>query len=76
MLEPELAKVLNVLFNVNAPETDRTDIVQAVLQGIPDLNEIEGAPQVEGRAAPDGHAQAEPWRAAEPDAEPFRGPRR
>ena len=33
--QPELAAVLNALFNVNAPETNRTDIVQAVLQGIP-----------------------------------------
>jgi hypothetical protein len=40
--EPELAKVLNALFNVNAPETDRTDIVQAVLQGIPGVNEHKG----------------------------------
>lgn len=40
--EPELAAVLNALFNVNAPETDRTDIVQAVLQGIPGLNEHKG----------------------------------
>jgi hypothetical protein len=40
--EPELAKVLNALFGVNAPETDRTDIVQAVLQGIPGLNEHKG----------------------------------
>jgi hypothetical protein len=40
--EPELAKVLNALFSVNAPETDRTDIVQAVLQGIPGLNEHKG----------------------------------
>jgi hypothetical protein len=40
--EPELAAVLNALFNVNAPETDRTDIVQAVLQGIPGLNQHKG----------------------------------
>jgi hypothetical protein len=40
--EPELAKVLNALFGVNAPETNRTDIVQAVLQGIPGLNEHKG----------------------------------
>ncbi len=39
---PELAAVLNALFNVNAPETDRTDIVQAVLQGIPGLNQHSG----------------------------------
>ena len=42
VLEPELAKVLNALFNVNAPETNRTDIVQAVLQGIPGLNAFPG----------------------------------
>jgi hypothetical protein len=40
--EPELAAVLNALFGVNAPETDRTDIVQAVLQGIPGLNRHSG----------------------------------
>ena len=40
--DPELAAVLNALFDVNAPETDRTDIVQAVLQGIPGLNEHAG----------------------------------
>ena len=40
--EPELAAVLNALFNINAPETNRTDIVQAVLQGIPGLNQHSG----------------------------------
>jgi hypothetical protein len=40
--QPELAAVLNALFDVNAPETGRTDIVQAVLQGIPGLNEHAG----------------------------------
>jgi hypothetical protein len=39
---PELAAVLNALFNINAPETDRTDIVQALLQGIPGLNQHSG----------------------------------
>ncbi|MFL5826175.1 MAG: DUF4331 domain-containing protein [Thermoleophilaceae bacterium] len=34
-LNPELAKVMNLLFHVNAPETNRTDIVQALLTGIP-----------------------------------------
>ena len=34
--------MLNALFDVNAPETDRTDIVQAVLQGIPGLNQHSG----------------------------------
>ena len=42
VVNPELAAVLNALFDVNAPETDRTDIVQAVLQGIPGLNEHSG----------------------------------
>jgi hypothetical protein len=44
VLEPELAAVLNVLFPgmVNAPEKNRTDIVQAVLQGIPGLNAFPG----------------------------------
>jgi hypothetical protein len=41
--QPELAAVLNALFpGVDAPETDRTDIVQAVLQGLPGLNEHAG----------------------------------
>jgi hypothetical protein len=40
--EPELAAVLNALFGVGAPETGRTDIVQALLQGIPGLNEHKG----------------------------------
>jgi hypothetical protein len=42
VVEPELAAIMNALFDVNAPETDRTDIVQAVLQGIPGLNEHKG----------------------------------
>ena len=40
--QPELAAVLNALFASTRPETDRTDIVQAVLQGIPGLNEHKG----------------------------------
>jgi Domain of unknown function (DUF4331) len=39
---PELAAILNALFNVGAPETGRDDIVQAVLQGIPGLNQHKG----------------------------------
>ena len=41
VVKPELAAVMNALFPgvVNAPETDRTDIVQAVLQGLPGLNQ-------------------------------------
>ena len=43
VIKPELAKVLNALFpEVKAPETNRTDIVQAVLQGVPGLNAFPG----------------------------------
>ena len=41
VLSPELAHVMNVLFNLGAPEHNRTDIVQAVLQGIPGLNQVQ-----------------------------------
>jgi hypothetical protein len=50
VVKPELAAILNALFMVGAPENDRTDIVQALLQGIPDLNQhsgIEGPPAVD-----------------------------
>jgi hypothetical protein len=41
VVEPELAKVINALFpGLNVPEKDRTDIVQALLTGIPGLTEI------------------------------------
>jgi Domain of unknown function (DUF4331) len=45
VLQPELAAVLNSLFPgvVNAPEKNRTDIVQAVLQGVPGLNAFPGS---------------------------------
>jgi hypothetical protein len=45
VLQPELAAVLNQLFPgvVNAPEKNRTDIVQAVLQGVPGLNAFPGS---------------------------------
>jgi hypothetical protein len=39
VVKPELAAVLNLLFNVGAPESNRLDIVQAVLQGLPGLNQ-------------------------------------
>jgi Domain of unknown function (DUF4331) len=42
VLNPELARILNALFGVGAPETDRTDIVQALLQGLPGLNQHKG----------------------------------
>jgi Domain of unknown function (DUF4331) len=50
VVKPELAAVMNALFNVNAPEDNRTDIVQALLQGIPGLNQhdgIQGPPAVD-----------------------------
>ena len=43
VVKPELAGVLNALFDIGAPEDDRTDIVQALHQGIPDLNQHPGA---------------------------------
>jgi Domain of unknown function (DUF4331) len=46
VVKPQLAKVINVLFpGLNVPETGRTDIVQALLTGIPGLTQIApGAP--------------------------------
>jgi hypothetical protein len=46
VLSPELAKVINILFpGLNVPENNRTDIVQALLTGIPGLTQIApGAP--------------------------------
>src|SRR5689334_831057 len=35
VVKPELAHLMNVLFNLGVPETGRTDIVQALLTGIP-----------------------------------------
>jgi hypothetical protein len=43
VVKPELAAVLNALFDIGAPEDDRTDIVQALLQGLPGLNQHSGA---------------------------------
>lgn len=42
VLRPELAAYMNELFDVGAPQNGREDIVQAVLQGIPDLNQHSG----------------------------------
>jgi hypothetical protein len=45
VVKPELAAILNALFKVNAPENNRTDIVQALLTGIPGVTQIrKGAP--------------------------------
>jgi Domain of unknown function (DUF4331) len=41
VLSPELAKVINLLFpGLKVPENNRTDIVQALLTGIPGLTQI------------------------------------
>jgi len=40
VLNPELAAVMNQLFHVNAPEHNRTDIVQALLTGLPGKTQI------------------------------------
>jgi hypothetical protein len=42
VVKPELAAVLNALFDIGAPANNRTDIVQALLQGIPGLNQHAG----------------------------------
>ena len=45
VVKPELAKVLNILFpGLNVPETNRTDIVQALLTGIPGVTQISKNP--------------------------------
>lgn len=45
VVKPELAGVLNALFNLGIKETDRTDIVTALLTGIPGVTQIaKGAP--------------------------------
>ena len=41
VVKPELAGVLNALFDIGAPTDNRTDIVQALLQGIPMLNQLD-----------------------------------
>ncbi|MEA2127073.1 MAG: hypothetical protein QOI80_3855 [Solirubrobacteraceae bacterium] len=41
VVTPELAAVMNILYpGLNVPETDRTDIVQALLTGIPGFTQI------------------------------------
>jgi Domain of unknown function (DUF4331) len=39
-LNPEPARLLNALFGLGVQETDRTDIVQALLTGVPGLTQI------------------------------------
>ena len=44
VVEPELAKLMNALFDLGVKETDRTDIVTALLTGVPGLTQISGSP--------------------------------
>jgi hypothetical protein len=44
VLNPELAKLMNALFGLNVKESGRADIVQALLQGLPGLNQQSGKP--------------------------------
>jgi hypothetical protein len=43
-LNPEVARLLNALFKLGVKETDRTDIVQALLTGVPGLTQIGDKP--------------------------------
>jgi hypothetical protein len=43
-VEPELVKAINALFNLGCPETNRTDIVQALFTGIPGVTQIGNNP--------------------------------
>jgi len=43
-LNPEPARLLNALFGLGVKETDRTDIVQALLTGVPGLTQIGSDP--------------------------------
>jgi hypothetical protein len=43
-LNPEPARLLNALFHLGVKETDRTDIVQALLTGVPGLTQIGSHP--------------------------------
>ena len=44
VVKPELAHLMNVLFNLGVKETGRTDIVTALLTGIPGLTQISSHP--------------------------------
>ena len=59
-------EALNALFGLGVKETDRTDIVQALLTGVPGLTQI-GSNPARGR-----HAEGQPRRAAQRDPEPLR----
>jgi uncharacterized protein DUF4331 len=43
VVKPELAAVMNLLYKVGAPEDNRDDIVTALLTGVPNATQINGA---------------------------------
>ena len=65
-LNPEPARLLNALFDLGVKENNRTDIVQALLTGVPGLTQISQEPGARR------HAQAQPRRAAEREPQPLR----
>jgi hypothetical protein len=44
VVQPELARLMNKLFNLGVKETGRTDIVTALLTGVPNLTQIGSKP--------------------------------
>jgi hypothetical protein len=44
VVNPEVARLLNALFGLGVKETERTDIVQALLTGVPGLTQIGSKP--------------------------------
>jgi Domain of unknown function (DUF4331) len=44
VVNPELAKLMNALFNLGVKETNRTDIVTALLTGVPGVTQISKKP--------------------------------
>ena len=66
VVKPELAHLMNALFNLGVKETGRTDIVTALLTGVPGLT------QIRQEARRGRHAEDQPGRAPNRDAEPVR----
>ena len=73
-LNPEPARILNALFDLGIKETNRTDIVQALLTGLPGLTQIGKNPAAADTlklnlgVAPAAQPQtaSAPWRATPP----------
>ena len=71
VLKPELAAVMNALFNIGAPEENRTDLLP-LLTGIQGLNQQQGPV----RRYPGRHPQGQSRHPAGGDRGPLRGDRR